>query len=220
MKNKISKKILLSLVLLGFGCILLGLYREVILVGAGKFLAPQGIGRADVVILEGTELIREDFVQTSMELLASGRANSLIVVYQNSDNEKIFARPLNYNLFLTQKLMEKGLKKDQIQVLGVPKKHPVTLRGAQLVLSNLSRNGVKRAILLADGFHTRRSYWAYKQVGLPLGIEIIPYPYFVEHRNENWLQQIYGVGQFFEESFKLFYYILRGYIPVKSLFVT
>jgi hypothetical protein len=220
MKTRIPKKIYLALILIGFGCILLGLYREAILVGAGNFLTPQGIGRADVVILESTELIREEAVQLSIGLLASGRASRLIVVYQNSDNEKIFGRPHNYDLFLVQELEQMGIKKNQIQVLGVPKKHPITLREAQLVLSNLSKNGVKRAILLADGFHTRRSYWTYREVGSLLGIEIIPHPYFVEYRNENWWQRIYGVGGFFEESFKLLYYILRGYIPIKSLLVT
>ena len=153
-------------------------------------------------------------------LLSSKRANRLVIVYHDPGNERIFAWPSNYNLFLIQKLEKLGLKKDQIQVIGVPDDHPITLVEAKIVLSDLSKQGVKSAILLVEGFHTRRSFWTYKQVGLPLGIKIIPCPYFTTYRNEDWWQGIGGVYSFVEELLKFFYYLLRGYIPVKSLLVT
>jgi len=173
-----------------------------------------------VVILEGSELIMGKGVEMGIGLLSSKRANRLVIVYHNSEKERIFDRPTNYNNFLTQKLEELGLKKDQVQVIGVTIDHPITLTEAQIVLSHLSKDRVKSAILLADGFHTRRSYWTYKHVGLPLGIKIIPYPYFTVYQNKNWWQEIDGVGAFVIESLKFFYYLLHGYIPVKSLLVT
>jgi len=206
-------------ILSGLTLVILLLSYKTILIAAGNFLAPEGTGNADVVIVENSELIRAKGVETGRDLLSSGRANRLVIVYQNSENERIFDRPLNYNLLLTQKLEPLGLKKEQIQVIEVPTDHPITLTEARTVLSNLSRSGVKSAILLAEGFHTRRSYWAYKQVGLSLGIKIIPCPYFIKYQRENWWTKIKGVHEFAFESLKFIYYVLRGYVPVRSLLV-
>ncbi len=219
MKSRTISRKTFFFIFLGFTLVILLLSYKTVLIAAGKFLAPEGAVNADVVILEGTELIREKSIEIGIALLSSGRTGRLVIVYQNSGDEPIFDRPLNYNLLLTQKLETLGLKKDQIQVIEVPMEHPITLTEAQSVLSNLSRSGVKSAILLAEGFHTRRSYWAYKQIGLPLGIKIIPYPYFMKYRNEDWWTEIKGVSDFAHELLKFIYYILCRYIPVKSLLV-
>jgi hypothetical protein len=214
------KKVLFLLIFLGIVSIFLGAYYKNILKDAGRFLAPEEMGEADVVVLEGTELIREDAARIGLELLSHRKAKQMVVVYQNSENEQIFAHPSNYSHFLTQKFEDMGLKKDQIRAIGVPADHPITLVEAKIVLSDLSKQGVKSAILLAEGFHTRRSFWTYKKIGLPLGIKIIPYPYFMTYKNENWWRDIDGVGAFAIELLKFFYYVLRGYVPVKSLLVT
>jgi hypothetical protein len=79
---------------------------------------------------------------------------------------------------------------------------------------------VKSAILLAEGFHTRRSFWTYKEVGLLKGIKIIPHPYFMKYMPENWWQKKRGIYVFIIELLKFVYYLLCGYIPIKSLLVT
>lgn len=219
MKKIARKKIIFSIILLGL-VVLIFSNSQAILIGAGRFLAPERAGKGDVIILEGTELIREDAVRIGLKLLSSGNARRLVVVYQKSENERIFGRPANYGLYLAKELEELGLEKDQIIVLEVPKDHPITLTEAQVVLSSLSRMGIKSAILVAEGFHTRRSLWAYRKMGMPLSIEIIPHPYFIKYQNENWWQQVYGTGEFFEEGLKFIYYLFRGYIPVKSLLFT
>jgi hypothetical protein len=220
MKNRTSKELFFSFILLGLVSIVLFLSYQTILMKAGNFLAPQGIGTADVAILEGAELIKEKPIKIGMGLLSSGKVSRIvIVVKQDSTNGKIFALP-NYTVLLTNNLEGLGLKRDQFQVLGVPTNHPITLTEAQIVLSNLSKSGVSSTILLAEGFHTRRSFWTYKKVGKSLGIEIILHPYFINYQNENWWQKTRGIQYFLYESLKFFYYILRGYIPVKSLFLT
>jgi hypothetical protein len=220
MNKKTSlKKIALFFALLGCAVILLFFFREPILKQGGYYLAPEAMGNADVVILVGDELVKWNGVEIGMRLLSSGRAKSLvIVVHQDSERRPPFALP-DYPLLLAKELEKLKLKKDQFQVIVVPIDHPVTLTEAKTVLSNLSKAGVRSAILLAQGFHTRRSYWVYKEVGLPLGIEIIPCSYFVTYQRENWWLQIQAVDGYFYEFFKFFYYVLRGYVPLKSLFV-
>jgi hypothetical protein len=212
-----KKKIIFSFFLLGFVLICLLLSYPTILEEVGGFLAPEGIGKVDVVILEGTKFIEEDALIIGLRLLSPAKANRLVVVHKKSQKESTFPLSVNYTLLLTQKLEYLGLKKDQFQVLGVPSNHPITLTEAQMVLSNLSKEGVHSAILLCEGFHTRRSYWTYKQVGLPLGIKIIPYPYFIKYRKQTWWHQSRGIYHFISEFPKLFYYIFQGYIPLKSL---
>jgi hypothetical protein len=215
-KQAISRKTFFF-IFSGFALVILLLSYKTILIAGGNFLAPRGVGNADVVIVENSELIREKGLKMGIDFLSAGRSNLLVIVYQNSETERIFDRPLNYNLLLTQKLELLGLNKEQIKVIEVPMEHPITLTEAKRVLSTLSRSGVKSAILLAEGFHTRRSYWAYKQVGLPLGIKIIPCPYFIKYRNDNWWTGIKGVSDFSHELSKFIYYVLCRYIPVKSL---
>ena len=108
----------------------------------------------------------------------------------------------------------------EIIIIEVPTNHPITLTEARIVLADLSKHRVKSAILVSEGFHTRRSFWAYKQVGLSLGIEIIPFPIFVKYRSEDWWQKAEGLRGFFSEFIKFSYYLIRGYIPVKSLIIT
>jgi hypothetical protein len=215
-----ARKAYYFLIPLGVILAIVFLFYETILMEAGRFLAPEGRGDADVVIVEGVELIKEKALEMGIRMLSSGRANRLVVVDYGSVVEQSFDRRENRAIFLTRKLEGLGLKADRMQWIEVPVAHPVTLGEAQFVLSVLSKNGVRSAILLADGFHIRRSYWAYKEVGSSFGIEIIPCPYFVSYRNENWWRKIEGVRAFARELAKFVYYVLCGYIPVKSLVTT
>jgi len=207
---------LLSLVLAGG---LFYSFHPVVLTAAGRYLAPEGDGKADVVILEGSEVIKERAVRVGVELISSGRAKRLAVVYQDSEERALGLRP-DYDLFLIQKINELGLRKDQISVYVVPREHPITLNEAKIVLSKLAKDKTPNAIVLTENFHTRRTYWVYKQVGKALGIEIIPYPHFSRCRIDSWWQKAEGVRIFLGEWIKLLYYVLRGYIPIKSLMVT
>jgi hypothetical protein len=99
----------------------------------------------------------------------------------------------------------------------VPREHPITFHEARLVLSRLSNEKIQSAILVAENFHTRRSYWAYKKIGKNLGIDIIPSPYFGRFKSDSWWQEADGFRSFFGESVKFLYYVFRGHIPIKSL---
>ena len=61
-KQNISRKLLFSAILLGLITFCAFSY-ETILIGAGAFLAPKGMGNVDVVILEGEGLLREKAVK-------------------------------------------------------------------------------------------------------------------------------------------------------------
>jgi len=192
-------------------------YYKSILRMAAEFMAPENLEVAETIIIESSEIVRENAVKMGIDLILKKKANSLVLVYQNSHDEKVFGRPSDYAAFLAEKLENWGLKREQILIVEVPKEHPVTLAEARIVLQKLARKKVKKAILLAEGFHTRRSFWTYKRVGEELDIKIFPLPCFLKYRKETWWQDNQGIREFFAESIKYLYYLIRGYIPIKSL---
>ena len=226
-KGRIPKSAFYLLILLVIGSVFLYSSHPFILLEAGKFLAPDEEGRAlqenrryDAAILESGELVREDELEIGVKIISSKKADRLVVVYQKNEKQRILGRPANFEDFLIREMEGLGLRRDQIKIIAVPEKHPVTLTEARIVLADLSKAGIRSAILLTEDFHSRRSYWAYKQVGAPLGIEIISYPYFGKFQRESWWKEATGVRNFSEELVKFFYYVGRGYIPLKSLLVT
>jgi hypothetical protein len=213
------RKLLFPVIVLGLALVCLAFSYQTILIESGRFLAPEATGKADVLVLEGTELIREKPVKVGMEFLTSGQANRMaVVVHQDLAGGGIFALQ-NYARLVARDLEALGLRKDQFQVIEVPADHPITLTEAQIALTNLSRSGVRSVILMAEGFHARRSFWVYKQVGTPLGMKIYLYPYFSKYEMKTWWRTVDGRYAFITESLKFFYYVIMGYIPVQSLFV-
>ena len=216
--KRVGKRAISVFALLAAGAVLLYFYYPAVLTAGGRYLAPEGKGKADVVILEGAELIKEQAVQVGIGLISSGRAQRLVVVYQHSE-ERALGLPSDYGLFLIQKIGDLGLKEDQIRAYPVPQEHPITLNEARIVLSKLAMDKTPKAIVLAEGFHTRRSYWTYKQAGKVMGIDILPCPYFSRFPRDLWWQKVEGVRDFLGEGMKFVYYVLRGYIPIQSLVI-
>jgi hypothetical protein len=203
------------LFLLAIGVALLFVFRESILVGAGNYMAPRGAGTADVAILEGSEFLQRDIVKTGMELLASGRVRRLVVVLHNiAPSHRPFAFNENYTNLVGKELQGLGLKEGEFRIIVASIRNPVTLIAAQRALEMLSRENVKSAILLSPGFHTRRSFLAYQHAGNPYQMKIIPYACFGSYQLDRWWDQDTGLRDFAAETLKLFYYFVRGYIPL------
>jgi hypothetical protein len=192
------------------------IFRETILLKAGSFMAPAGDYKADVAILEGAEFIRTGIITSGMDLLSSGRVKRLVIVLQNiAPAHRPYGINGNYPDTVLQKLKNLGLKETESKVIVVPIRHPVTLKEAEVVLKDLSKENIKSAILLSPGFHTRRSYLVYQHVGIPLQIKIFPSACFTNYQLNNWWIQEPGVRDFTVELLKLGYYLAGGYIPFK-----
>jgi hypothetical protein len=217
MKNRKSKWIWGGICLFIFIITIFTLiFRETILLKAGNFMAPVGKYKAEVAILEGSEFISTGFITTGMELLSSGRVKRLVIVLQNiAPTDRPYGINGNYPDIVLQKLKNIGLKETEFKVIVVHIGNPVTLKEAEAVLKVLSKDNIKSAILLSQGFHTRRSYLAYQYVGIPLQIKIFPSAFFTNYQLNNWWNQEPGVRDFTAELLKLGYYLAGGYIPFK-----
>jgi hypothetical protein len=196
----------------------LSFYKPV-LNGAGGFLAPTSKERVEVVILEGTQVVKKGALNAGMRLLADGKAKRMVVVlHRPSETNQVFALEDKYTQLLMNELELLGLEKERVQIISAPiDGHPVTLNEARFVVAKLSQNGTRSAILLSEGFHTRRSFAVYSQEGARVGLRVVPYSYFTEYESNSWWHEPQGVSEFVNESLKLAYYLVRGYVSIKSL---
>ena len=116
-------------------------------------MAPTGIYKADVAILEGTEFISTGFITTGMELLSSGRVKRLVIVLQNiAPADRPYVINGSYPDIVKQKLKNLGMKETEFKVIIVPIRHPITLKEAEVVLKAFSKENIKSAILLSPSF--------------------------------------------------------------------
>jgi len=192
------------------------IFREPLLEKAGHFMAPTGDYAADVVILEGSDYVRTGFIKTGMMLLSSGKVKRIIVViHRIAPAHRPFGINGDYPDVVRQKLKDMGLTEQEFKVIVSPIRHPVTLKEAQFVLKDLAGDHVKRAILVAPAFHTRRSYLAYQYVGDPLQIKIDPLACFTDHHQDKWWEDEGAWRDFGTESLKLLYYLAGRHIPLK-----
>jgi uncharacterized SAM-binding protein YcdF (DUF218 family) len=102
--------------------------------------------------------------------------------------------------------------------MDVPVKDPVTLSEAVFVLSTQSKKGVRQAVLMAEGFHMRRSLLAYRSTGKTIDVKVFPSPYYAAYRPEAWWLTTDGCRDYASEALKFLYYVLQGHIPLRSLF--
>jgi hypothetical protein len=150
-----------------------------------------------------------------MDLLSSGKVKRIVIVLQNiAPAHRPYGINENYPDIVKQKLKNLGLKETEFKVIVVPVRHPITLKEAEVVLEALSKENIKSAILLSPGFHTRRSFLAYRHIGTPLQIKIFPSACFTEYQLDNWWVQESAVREFTVELLKLVYYLAGGYIPL------
>jgi hypothetical protein len=212
------KKFLYAALFLLLVLFCLSLYKPV-LKEAGRFLSPTSNERAEVVILEGTQVVKKGALNAGLRLLSDGKAKAMVVVLHHPSKEnQVFALQEKYTQLIINELEHLGLEKEKVQVISAPiDGHPITLMEARFVVAKLSQNGARSAILLSEGFHTRRSFGVYSQEGTRVGLHIVPYPYFIEYESNSWWHEPQGVSEFVNESLKLAYYLLHGYVSIKSL---
>jgi uncharacterized SAM-binding protein YcdF (DUF218 family) len=182
-------------------------------------MAPTTADSADVLVLEGDNVIDKGFLHAGMALLSQGWANRMVVVLlyplgagPDSALERECGRLSTYE---SRRL---GVKEERSSVLSVPiGGHPITRSEARFVTDWLHRDGVRSAILLCDGFHTRRSIAAYRLEASRLGLNVVPRASFTNYNSDSWWTTSEGIGDFIEQSSKFLYYLTKRYLPISSL---
>ena len=215
-----KKGIFYPVVLLAGFLLIVIFLSQPILNRAGDFLAPLSKEKAEVVILEGTETIRNGVVREGVNLLQNSKTRRLVVVMHIHEKEgQLFAIQEEYPRMLREKLKTLGLREEQLEIILVPiNDHPITLTEARFVMAILAKEGARSAVLVSEGFHTRRSWAVYRQEGEEFKISVKPHPCFINYKKENWWKQKEGIRDFVQESSKLVYYLVFGYASPRYVF--
>lgn len=169
--------------------------------------------------MEGTQIVKNGSLNAGIRLLSNGRATRLVVVlHQPLKEDQVFALQGKYPGLIIDELKHLGLEKEKVQIISAPiDGHPITLKEARFVVAKLSQGDVRSAILLSEGFHTRRSFGVYRQEGDRVGLHVIPHSYFIEYEINSWWHEPQGVNEFVGECLKLSYYLLHGYLSMKYI---
>ena len=176
-------------------------------------MAPTSSSTADVIILEGSESIDRELLLQATKQICSGRANRLVLVMHQIQGKPEVEAKIDRE---AQIMADHFGLCSQLQIIRTPNTHPITLKEASVVLNELSLQGVHSAIIMTDGFHERRSYLVYKQIGTPLGIRIAPASAFLAYTTDNWWSSSIGRYELFRELTKTAYYYLEGYLRIAS----
>ncbi|MEI7635677.1 MAG: hypothetical protein WCJ37_00090 [Syntrophus sp. (in: bacteria)] len=191
-------------------------FHTAILFHAGKFMAPGGDYKADVVIIEGTDFVPTGMVVQGLNLLSAGKVKRLaIVLHRIARSHRAYGLDTDYANIVRKELLDQGLKEMDFKIIEAPIRNPVTLTAAHAALDALARENVKSAILISPGFHTRRSFLAYQYAGIPHKIKIFPTACFTEYELDQWWEKYNAIRDFGAEVGKLAYYLVGGYIPWK-----
>jgi hypothetical protein len=174
-------------------------------------------GSADVVILEGIDHIEKDHVARAAGMVMSGQAHRMVVVLTRRAPADVPSDPDVRLVVIRSAMNGSRLEEKQYRIIETGLQHPVTLTSAKEAMEILAGEGIRSAILVSPGFHTRRSYLVYQSIGEPYQIRIHPHASFDGHDHglERWWAQYEGARDFVEQVLKLAYYLVRGYIPLK-----
>jgi hypothetical protein len=198
---------------------LLAIFHQPLLNQAGDFLAPSGKGSGEVTILEGTATIQKGAVKEGMTLLKKATDRLVIVLHLPEEKGQLFAIQEEYPRLLKKELRTLGLRDEQLEIMTVPiNDHPITLTEARFVMAALAKEGIGSAVLVSEGFHTRRSWAVYQQEGKAFHINVTPHPCFIKYKEKDWWRQKEGVRDFAQESVKLLYYLFFGYVGPQYVF--
>lgn len=192
---------------------------NILLDKAGNFLAPRLTGKADAVILEGEELLQQGVVVETLKLMTERHIERLILVtHRYSEARRAFGISDHYNRLVEEELQRHGVKKERYLLISVPVEHPITLTEAKAVFKTLSKESIKSAVLVASGFHMRRSYLVYRGIGRTQDIQIIPWSSSASYPLAKWWINEDAVADFLTQLAKLSYYLLHGHIPITAMF--
>lgn len=177
-------------------------------------------GVADVVILEGTEFMGKGMVHKGVELLSSGKARRMVLtLHRISPKHRPFAVQEDYPSSVRLELQRLGLKDSDFTVMVTPLRDPITLTSAKFVVEALAKDGVKKAILVSQGFHMRRSYLVYQYLAEPSNIKIYPMAYFGKiYQRNDWWHEGHGTRDFVLQLQGLVFYVAMRHIPSKLFY--
>jgi len=103
-------------------------------------------------------------------------------------------------------LMARGARLHNAEILPIRIFEPVSLNAAYQIRDFLIKEHLRSAIVVTDGFRSKRSALVYHAVLDPAGIKVGCIPVFGERTPKNWTATWHGIEDVTEQFLKLQYY--------------
>jgi hypothetical protein len=169
--------------------------------------------KSDAIILEGSADIDDAIIREGIKCYKESNAKKIIFAMHWINDY-----PENYSN-INAKMQQYGIAKERLVVINTITPHPITQNEAKAVLKVLNATGIKKALLITDGFHESRSYLIYHEMGKKTGIIITPKVVNIYYKYNNWWKTKMGIHEMADEIIKTSYYLLSGHLPLSILFV-
>ncbi|MGH7555762.1 MAG: YdcF family protein [Longimicrobiales bacterium] len=178
------------------------LARAAILTAMAEFLTVEDpVASADVIyVLGGEAYVRP---AKAAELYKAGLAPRIVIPQpEDSPSHDLLVVPnvTDVAVVLLQKL---GVPDSAIVVLRIPGGSTSTVQDARLFRDYVTRNDVRRAIVVTSMFHSRRTRWAIRKALGDMAVEVMMAPADDSRFNErNWWTVEAGILAYVEEYLK------------------
>jgi hypothetical protein len=168
--------------------------------------------KCDAIILEGSNDIDDAIIKEGIKCYKESNANKIILAMHWINDF-----PENYSN-INARMKQYGIAKERYVVINTIMPHPITQNEAKAVLKVVNATGIKKALLITDGFHESRSYLIYHEMGKRNGIIITPKVVNIYYKYNNWWKTKMGIHEMADEIIKTNYYLFSGYLPLSILF--
>ncbi len=169
---------------------------------------------ADLVIVEGGNIVPAVFMERAIELIKNGKAEKLLIVLNTADGAVDAFGVDNYPALLDTALIKRNVLKSQYHILLSHIQDPFTRNSAVSISQYLENNPATTdtLILLQDTFHIKRSLLAYRKVFEPNEIHVLACSVPIHVNAQNWWKSLSGIRRVYGEYAKFIYYKFKGYI--------
>jgi len=187
--------------------VLVFLTRHFWLTGIGRFLIVEHkIGPADIIVVEGGG--DKDRILEAVRLYQKKYAGRILI--SGHTVERLPNMTITQEELAKKEAISRGVAPADIIIEG---KSESTYEGALLSRSFFKRFKVKKAIIVSEPYHLRRSYLVYRKVYTSNKLTIICHaPPQSRYKANDWWQSENGLIDTSNEYIKLAYYLFKGYI--------
>ncbi len=169
---------------------------------------------ADLVIVEGGNIVPAVFMERAIELIKNNKAEKMLIVLNTADGAVDAFGVDNYPALLDSALKKNNISESQYHILLSHIQDPFTRNSAITIFQYLENEpaATDTLMLLQDTFHAKRSLLAYRKVFEPSEIHVLACSVPIHVNAQNWWQSLSGVRRVYGEYAKFIYYKFKGYI--------
>jgi uncharacterized SAM-binding protein YcdF (DUF218 family) len=171
-------------------------------VGISRSLTcPERLSRSELILVENMDSNYLLFERAAALLEAGFAPRVLIPVQVSQASDRANAATIG-----VAELMARLAQLQSAEIVPIRAAEPISLNTAYDLREFLTKEHIRRIIVVTSGFRSRRSSLIYESVLAPAGITVSCVPVFIGAGPANWFRTWHGIQEVIEQFLKLQYY--------------